>query len=1016
MRVNISFAFLTLPIFAIFLLLSGCSVALFTIAPSIVPEEVMLIHAGDYGKAIQIFESADGKLSPTQQKRIINDNINRIRNHRYVSSEFTTYHLYVSYYIRALIEKGEMDKALRVCDIALKESKMFGDLLIKYNYRIEATILGNRDNQAKLLRLKGYIIWYKMGRLDQARSYFNSALDKYKNYAVKENIGFLDISEKHLIETYIDCGIFEDKIAGNFEGAMTNYQAALKIVEKMSITNIDNKYRYLLPVYRRIQGVHMKLGHLEKAKHVLNEYQIETSKSIFKLGAAITSQNQVMRGLLSIMYSGAGALLGLSRDFETAKEYFDKAKDIVINIPIESDHLWDLKARGTYYVLYGTFYLGLQNHYAEAVKIVDDGISLLRPLYLDSLEDDVDIETAYNYSAELHYLNGSHDKAIEQSGRAIFYAKRYHNKLSQASSYVLQGQIFYKKNNKGKAKEAYESAYKLVKDVESTENWKLFYGLGQIYEDYGQTNNALKFYKKAVEEVEKLWKGRFQNTQKQVSFIDNRLVVYEPVIRILAKRGMNDECLNYMERSKARSFFESSIFFANISKTADPLTAGQIRRLIPDDGAIIEYYVGDKSVFGAAVTKKRISVREIKARPAWLQDAVMSFRDEIESKSAAYHQDGSLLYRTLIGPFEKDIKDKKILGIMPHGVLHYLPFQALVLNDYTGLKVDPELLKKEKFLIAMLPPSPGKPARGLAKKVRGIKFRKDEKTAHLSVRELGAELSSVQSAINAERVQRGMKAKPFFLIEKYRLFSAPSSTILNYARSVNSKRRQSVLALGSPPEAGIKDLNIRNPEGEMVDVLPKLPSAKTEVQEIGSLFDGRTIFTDENATETNFKANAQKSDVLVISAHGLLNRKDPMNSSIFLHKDSANNGRLTVIEVESLKLKANISALSACETGLVSGYEGVNEDVYNVKFPPGDDLVGFQRAFMKAGSASVLSTLWNVADEATAFWMVNFFKSYRQGSDKATAARHATLNILQANKNWEHPYYWAAFVLSGDWQ
>jgi len=90
--------------------------------------------------------------------------------------------------------------------------------------------------------------------------------------------------------------------------------------------------------------------------------------------------------------------------------------------------------------------------------------------------------------------------------------------------------------------------------------------------------------------------------------------------------------------------------------------------------------------------------------------------------------------------------------------------------------------------------------------------------------------------------------------------------------------------------------------------------------------------------------------------------------------------------------------LSACETnvGAVSA---------------GDEVVGLNRAFIYAGTPTVISSLWNVDDAATALLMERFYIHLRAGKSKGEALRQAQMDV---RAKYPHPYYWASFVLTGD--
>jgi CHAT domain-containing protein len=98
--------------------------------------------------------------------------------------------------------------------------------------------------------------------------------------------------------------------------------------------------------------------------------------------------------------------------------------------------------------------------------------------------------------------------------------------------------------------------------------------------------------------------------------------------------------------------------------------------------------------------------------------------------------------------------------------------------------------------------------------------------------------------------------------------------------------------------------------------------------------------------------------------------------------------------------------LSACQTGLGAGFFS---DV-----PAGDDFVGLTRAFLYAGSASVLATLWEVDDRSTGMLMERFYRRLGSGGNETKPAALAySQQQIRSDSKYRHPYYWAAFVLVG---
>ena len=124
------------------------------------------------------------------------------------------------------------------------------------------------------------------------------------------------------------------------------------------------------------------------------------------------------------------------------------------------------------------------------------------------------------------------------------------------------------------------------------------------------------------------------------------------------------------------------------------------------------------------------------------------------------------------------------------------------------------------------------------------------------------------------------------------------------------------------------------------------------------------------------------------------------------------DGNLEVHEIFNLDLDANLVVLSACQTALGSGYAEV--------IPKGDDLISLNRAFLYAGTPSVVASLWEISDPSTAAFMSRFYENLK-GKNKAIALAQTQQemlygNLLEDKDDYSHPYYWAAFVLVGDWE
>jgi len=167
------------------------------------------------------------------------------------------------------------------------------------------------------------------------------------------------------------------------------------------------------------------------------------------------------------------------------------------------------------------------------------------------------------------------------------------------------------------------------------------------------------------------------------------------------------------------------------------------------------------------------------------------------------------------------------------------------------------------------------------------------------------------------------------------------------------------------------------------------------------------VYLGAQATESLFKkADLSRYSYIHLATHGLLvsaSGKFQQQPAILfsLFGDRENDGFLQLGEVFGLKLNSDMVALSSCFT---SGAPYTAE---------GDGILALSRAFLFAGSDSVILSLWQVNDDSTARLFIDMYRSLGDGS-KAEALRRAKLALL-ANPATSHPYYWAPFILMGEW-
>jgi CHAT domain-containing protein len=220
-----------------------------------------------------------------------------------------------------------------------------------------------------------------------------------------------------------------------------------------------------------------------------------------------------------------------------------------------------------------------------------------------------------------------------------------------------------------------------------------------------------------------------------------------------------------------------------------------------------------------------------------------------------------------------------------------------------------------------------------------------------------------------------------YLIDRFSIRILPSASILNFLQARTKNTATGALILGNP---------------KLSDPRYDLKFAQDEALAIGRIIPGSNVLLRSEASKTNLQNLGSKYPVIHLAVHGVYDLDKPLNSALLLAADRNNDGLLRAGDLYNLSLNADLVTLSACETALG-------------KVATGDDVVGFTRGFLYAGTRSLISSLWQVDDLATRDLMVNFYTN-RTSMSKDEALRQAQLKV---KKQYPHPYFWAAFVLTG---
>ena len=181
-----------------------------------------------------------------------------------------------------------------------------------------------------------------------------------------------------------------------------------------------------------------------------------------------------------------------------------------------------------------------------------------------------------------------------------------------------------------------------------------------------------------------------------------------------------------------------------------------------------------------------------------------------------------------------------------------------------------------------------------------------------------------------------------------------------------------------------------------------LPGTAQEVAALGQMAEG-TFYTGLDATESQFKAEAERYDVIHLAVHGLADTLQPNNSYLVFRTehDSIDDGYLYSYELYDLQLQADLTVLSACESG-------------TGKLQQGEGVYSLARGFTYAGCPTVVMSLWKVDDGQTSALIPTFYRELYTGSSIDQALRTAKVQYRErCSSFYAHPAFWSAFVVGG---
>jgi CHAT domain-containing protein len=387
--------------------------------------------------------------------------------------------------------------------------------------------------------------------------------------------------------------------------------------------------------------------------------------------------------------------------------------------------------------------------------------------------------------------------------------------------------------------------------------------------------------------------------------------------------------------------------------------------LLQKDQTLLEYFVGDSSIFIFTVGKDKYDVVEVKKDfplEDWvkqLQQGIYGYYGKKASEQTdalsgqtkrQYAEVGHQLYQKLIAPVQDKLTAD--LVIVPDGVLGYVPFEALLKEkptQFSNYSLYPFLVK-------------------------------DHRISYCYSATLLREMK--------EKHHKQPPTKPFVAFAPFYegSYEKAESTV---------DIRFDTLADGR--DTVIVDDVVTRKE------FKSLPASGEEIATAAKLWRG-DYFLNADATEQRFYDLAGDYRIVHLSTHGIADARvgDYSYLAFAEQKDSIENEFLYVRDLYNTQLNADLVVLSACETA-----QG--------ELQRGEGIISLARAFAYAGAKSIVTTLWTVDDSASKDLTKEFYLQLKKGKTKDAALQAAKLKLVNGkDAKRQHPFFWAGFIGVGD--
>ncbi|TAL70480.1 MAG: tetratricopeptide repeat protein [Bacteroidetes bacterium] len=784
--------------------------------------------------------------------------------------------------------------------------------------------------------------------------------------------------------SYINQAIIEDTKTSDLRGVIRhkinlanifeeqgNYIEALKIQKKcLNISDSIDILDYSCIFRQNIGNVYCKLGKFKEA----NDYFFDA----YKIAKSISNKDYI----LSILFN-----LGVNKE----RDGDDSTALIIYNEVLDSAESFGNKDEMVSALIAIANYYQNNDNYSKARALYNKAFLIAKEIGIKKWIGKIYMNLGDNY-----FSNKRLDPAQKYYYRANEIGKELNSFHLVSQSFDKLGNVYYEKREMDKALKFYQQSINEIESVRENleiETYKTSFMEGK-YSEYESIISLLIEMKRHEEAYSYLQRFKMRNFLDMMS--PDRLTHNVGIPTQMHEKYKNSELKmrNYnlmlaYEKSKAsekqdlkiiseindslkttKTVLENLIdeirlnhpHWAELTGNAKTPELKDIQEnAISEGDVIIEYYVSDATVAAWIIKKDTINFIKLPTNQNEIEKLVMAFRQPfIDAKEGKINnladvnfdvEKSNKLYKKIFKPIEKFIPQNTELIIVPDGILHYLPFDALVTN-------------------------------------------KEEKT-------------------NDQNIIFSRYENLHYLIEKYSLSYVPSASILTLRKDSTIKLKEqnqdSLLAFGSP-DFGPYLKKEKESEDKYNFLLKNSKSlafkqlSDKDVIEVSNIVKPSAIFIGKKATEKKFKENAKYYPYIYLSTHALADEIQPMYSLIALAQDDSlqEDGLLHTYEVYNLQLNADLVTLSACETGLG-------------KLSRGEGLIGLTRAFLYSGATSVLVSLWSVDETTSTimkYFYQNIINGLSK-SEALRQAKLMLIKTRENGISFSHPFLWAPFILVG---